>query len=104
MGIFAIVFKYRIKTKLYGSWTNFIIECKYDDEPTFNKIEYDNRNSNDKYLAIGFDDFRDSDFMMVVPIFASHNAYDTYNTIPKEEIFDIKYISKIDYLIEQEMR
>lgn len=47
----------------------------------------------ERYLAIGFDDFRDSDFDMVIPIFNSYGAYATFNRISNGV-----YLSDDDYL------
>ena len=71
-------------------------------------IRYSNNNkynkelsSKKKYLAIGFDDFRESDFNSIYPLFNKYNAKATYNRISSELSLSKKEIIKL-YLIAKE--
>ena len=74
------------KTKLYISAqldTNkrYSNEQQYDDVVTPEK----------RFLAIGFDDFRDSDFSLIIPLFKKYGANATFNRYPNDAV-----LSKID--------
>ena len=52
---------------------------KYESKEQKNYTgEIDN---NSKFLAIGFDDFRDSDFSLIIPLFNEYGARATFNRI-----------------------
>lgn len=44
-------------------------------------IDYQPPREQERYLAIGFDDLRESDFSMVIPIFSEYGAQATFNRI-----------------------
>ena len=52
-----------------------------------------------RYLAIGFDDFRDSDFMMVIPMFEEYGAHATFNKISNRVFLSDNDLKKIDVVI-----
>jgi len=69
-----------------------IIETKTEYQDRIRvAIKYDNTFTHkepvtpeNRYLAIGFDDFRPSDFSMVEPLFRTYGAKATYNRIAYE--------------------
>ena len=84
--------KHRINDALlsikYMNLNKSINSQKYDGELTPEK----------RYLAIGFDDFRDSDFDMVIPLFKKYGATATFNRIAwnadfsKEDLWRINQV------------
>lgn len=52
-----------------------------------------------KYMALGFDDFRDSDFTMVLPILDEYHASATFNRIARETALSGDDISNMDLLL-----
>ena len=69
----------------YSKIDKSINNQKYESEPTPQK----------RYLAIGFDDFRDSDFDMVIPLFEKYGATATFNRIAWSENLSKKDLYKI---------
>lgn len=60
----------KIKTKS----ENFFASLIYKNDKSINSQKYEKEiNSDKRYVAIGFDDFRDSDFSMVMPLLKSIN-------------------------------
>lgn len=55
--------------KIKIKWENFLASAVYRNDKSINSQKYEKEiNSDKRYLAIGFDDFRDSDFSMVMPL------------------------------------
>ena len=62
-------------------WLSFsLCEDGISDLPVYNRYT---RNEQKRYLAIGFDEFRDSDFDLVLPLFNRYGAHATFNVILK---------------------
>ncbi len=49
-----------------------------------------------RYLSIGFDDFRDSDFDLIIPLFKKYNASATFNRIAFTDEFSKKDLWQIN--------
>ena len=76
---FCYIKRVGIKSRIH----NFIINLKYltiDKSIKSQKYEGD-INSGKRYLSIGFDDFRESDFSMVIPLFRKYKATSTFNRV-----------------------
>ena len=52
-----------------------------------------------RYLSIGFDDFRNSDFNMVIPLFKKYGATATFNRIAWNGTLSAEDISKINQVL-----
>ena len=64
----------------------FIIYCLHSEKKAeVRTIEQKDHSSDGeqygRYLAIGFDDFRSSDFTMTIPLFNEYDAHATFNRI-----------------------
>lgn len=55
--------------------------------------------SDQRYLAIGFDDFRDSDFTMVIPMLNEYGAHATFNKISNRTFLSDDDKEKIDLVL-----
>lgn len=62
---------------------NVVLSVKYSFmDRTIPSQKYNSElTSKKRYLAIGFDDFRESDFDMVIPLFKKYGATATFNRI-----------------------
>ncbi len=56
--------------------------------------------NHERYLSIGFDDFRASDFTMVIPIFNEYGAHATFNRIAYVTDFSEDENWKMNVIIE----
>ena len=68
--------------KIKIKWENFLASAVYRNDKSINSQKYEKEiNSDKRYLAIGFDDFRDSDFSMVMPLLKKYKSTATFNRI-----------------------
>lgn len=63
-------------------------------EEYLNGIDDENR-----YMSIGFDDFRDSDFSMVIPLLKKYNSFATFNRIGNSATLDEDDLDRIENVL-----
>lgn len=99
LGILLIVIVILITKKgpVVTGLINYYYQFKYNRTNIFSNEKYNKSvNQNKRYLAIGFDDFRNSDFAFIIPLFKKYNATATFNRISKNTKLDKYDIAKIN--------
>lgn len=95
----AIHFRASIIYRMHVAYTNLRIALEYDGTNTISNSRYEgNVNCQSRFLSIGFDDFRLSDFSLVESLFSQYDATATYNRIAWEKHLSRCEVSKIDRL------
>lgn len=70
------------REKIKTNSENFFASVIYKNDKSINSQKYEKEiNSDKRYVAIGFDDFRDSDFSMVMPLLKKYKSTATFNRI-----------------------
>lgn len=78
-----------------GSYTNHGIILSDIDNKYRGQL-----NNEKRYLALGFDDFRESDFSLIIPLLNEYDARATFNRIANEDIeLDWNQVSKINSVL-----
>lgn len=90
----------RYHRKIEKKIEDFCIVLSYDGENNIcDSKYYDELTPEKRFLAIGFDDFRNSDFTIVNPLFAEYGAEATYNRIARDNTLSKVDIAKMDMLL-----
>lgn len=66
----------------------------------FHGVLEERRGYGERLMAIGFDDFRESDFAMVEPLFAKYGAHATFNCIARNGTLDGRTLARLARLEE----
>ena len=95
----GVHFRARIIGKMHAVYTNLKFALEYDGENTISNSNYEGDvNCQKRYLSIGFDDFRESDFSLVEPLLSQYGATATFNRIAWENELPKSEVAKIDRL------
>lgn len=95
----GVHFRALIIGKMNSVYTNLKFVSEYDGENTISNSYYEGDiNSQKRYLSIGFDDFRGSDFSLVEPLLSQYGATATFNRIAWVNELPKSEMAKIDRL------
>lgn len=97
--IVGIRFRASIIWRLHTVFFNLKLVSEYDGTNTISNSKYEGSvDCQNRYLSIGFDDFRESDFSLVEPLLSQYGATATFNRIATKNELSKVEMAKIDRL------